>query len=103
MNFLPVPPNTDSAAAALAMRGDEPEILLNVAHTLLACAEALLRPIPCVVAGHGFRRVQNSSMLAILGNSLFVANPLGLTLCGASWCASTETAHFVGAAGRGWL
>ena len=78
MNFLPVPPGTPLPAATL-LRGDEPEIVVNVAHNILACASSVLKPIPCPTAGHGFRRVQNANMLMLLGDSLFISNPVGLT------------------------
>ena len=78
MNYLPVPPGT-LPPAAIAMRGAEPEILMNVAHNLLACAGPILKPVPSPAEGAAFRRVQNSNVLALLGDHLFISNPVCLT------------------------
>ena len=78
MNNLPVPPNATPAAANL-LRGPEPDIVMNVAHIILHCAPSMLKPIVCVTAGPNYRRVQNSNMLLLLGDSLFISNPVGLT------------------------
>ena len=78
MNFLPVPPNS-TPAVAVTLRGAEPEVVMNVAHNLLACVGPTLKPIPCVTSGPAFRRVQNSSLLMLLGDFLFISNTVGLT------------------------